>query len=111
VIRRLDDYAAVFDGNDDPEVFILAPSPARPVPAGDTRRGTAWIFRAEADAALYAAWVRSRHGIECVPLRVRLRPLADALADRDLTWVLDPAPGPGRFGTTPPLAFKAPLRC
>ena len=37
--------------------------------------------------------------------------LADALADRDLTWVLDPAPGPGRFGTTPPLAFKAPLRC
>ena len=24
--RRPDDYAAVFDGNDDPEVFILAPT-------------------------------------------------------------------------------------
>ncbi|MFL5289531.1 MAG: hypothetical protein ACJ8AW_53380, partial [Rhodopila sp.] len=43
---------------DDPLVFILAPSPARPVPAGDTRRGTAWLFRKRESAAEFGAWMR-----------------------------------------------------
>jgi len=107
MIRRLDGYRGVF-GDDDPEVWILAPSAERAVPAGDTRRGTAWIFRAADAAARYAAWIGARHAITCVPMRVRLRLLADALAERDLTWVLDPEP---RFGSLPPLAFKAPLSC
>lgn len=107
MIRRLEDYLSVF-GDDDPEVYILAPAPERPIPAGDTRRGTAWIFRAHPDAERYAAWIAQRHALVCVPLRVRLRTLHDALWERDLTWVLDPEP---RFGSTPPLAFKAPLRC
>jgi hypothetical protein len=105
VIRRLESYRATFD-DDDPVVFILAPDAARPVPAGDTRRGTAWLFRDRAAAARFGAFIRERHGVAAVPVAVKLRELAHVLAARDLTWVLDPEPRPG-YGE--PLAFKAPL--
>jgi hypothetical protein len=105
VIRRLQSYRATFD-EDDPVVFILAPEVARPIPAGDTRRGTAWIFRARSAAVAFGAWINDRHGIDTIPVPVRLRHLAHALAARDLTWVLDPEPCDGHGD---PLAFKAPL--
>ncbi len=105
LVRRLSDYRAVF-GEDDPLVFILAPDDTRAVPAGDTRRGTAWLFRSREDAAAFGAWMRGRHGLEAVPLQVRLRQLVAALGERDLTWVVDPRPEPG-YGS--PLSFKAPL--
>lgn len=105
VIRRLDSYRRAF-ADDDPVVFILAPEPARPTPAGDTRRGTAWLFRRRDDATRFGAWVKERHGLEAVPVAVRLRELVHALGARDLTWVLDPEP---RAGYGRPLAFKAPL--
>jgi hypothetical protein len=105
VIRRLSSYRPTFD-DDDPVVFILAPEVARPVPAGDTRRGTAWLFRRRAAAVRFSAFVRTRHGVETVPVAVKLRQLAHALASRDLTWVLDPEPV---IGYGEPLAFKTPL--
>jgi hypothetical protein len=105
VIRRLNDFRSTFD-DDDPVVYILAPEVSRPVPAGDTRRGTAWLFRRREDAARFGAWVHARHGVDAVPVGVKLRQLVRALASRDLTWVLDPAPQPG-YGD--PMAFKAPL--
>ena len=105
VIRRVSALREAF-GVDEPTVFILAPSESRPVPAGDTRRGTAWIFRAREDAEAFSAHVRERHRVETVPVLVALRPLAAALAERDLTWVLDPKPVVG-YGD--PYAFKAPL--
>jgi hypothetical protein len=105
VVRRISHYRELF-GDDDPLVFILAPSAERPVPAGDTRRGTAWLFRSHDGAARFGAWMRGRHQLEAVPLQVRLRELASALGERDLTWVLDPAPEPG-YGA--PVSFKAPL--
>jgi hypothetical protein len=105
VIRRLNDFQSTF-ADDDPVVFILAPEVSRPVPAGDTRRGTAWLFRAQKDAARFAEWVRQRHGIDTVPVGVRLRALTHALAARDLTWILDPEP---RAGYGDPFSFKAPL--
>jgi hypothetical protein len=105
VIRRLPSYRAAFD-EDDPVVFILAPEASRPTPAGDTRRGTAWLFRSRADAERFNAWIRERHGIDAIPVAVNLRQLAHALAARDLTWVLDPQP---QVGHGDPVAFKAPL--
>lgn len=105
MIRRLADYRSIFH-DDDPTVFILAPSPARPIPAGDTRRGTAWLFRTQERAAEFGAWMRGRHGLESVPVAVNLRTLVNALGDRDLTYVLDPRPVVG-YGV--PFAFKAPL--
>jgi hypothetical protein len=105
VIRRLVSYRAAFE-DDDPTVFILAPEAARPVPAGDTRRGTVWLFRKREDALTFAAWILERHAIDAVPVAVNLRQLAHALRARDLTWVLDPQP---RIGYGDPLAFKAPL--
>ena len=105
MIRRLSDYRATF-GDDDPLVFILAPAAERPIPAGDTRRGTVWIFRADDAATRFAAWVAQRHRMSMVVVGVRLRHLAGALAERDLTWVLDPQPQPGHGN---PLTFKAPL--
>ena len=105
MIRRLQSFRAAFE-DDDPVVFILAPEAARPIPAGDTRRGTAWLFRSRASAAAFGAWIESRHGVETVPVSVKLRQLAHALAARDLTWVLEPEP---RDGHGHPLAFKAPL--
>ena len=105
MIRRLNDFRSTFD-DDDPVVYILAPEASRPVPAGDTRRGTAWLFRRREDAARFGAWVQERHGVETTPVGVKLRQLARALAPRDLTWVLDPEP---RAGYGDPLAFKAPL--
>jgi hypothetical protein len=104
VIRRLASYRDTFD-DDDPIVFILAPQVARPVPAGDTRRGTAWLFRTRAGAIAFNAFIRARHGLDAVPVAVRLRELARALVARDLTWVLDPEP---RSGYGDPFAFKAP---
>lgn len=105
MIRRLSDFRSTF-ADDDPVVFILAPEVSRPVPAGDTRRGTAWLFRAREDAARFAEFVRMRHGIDTVPVGVRLRQLTHALAERDLVWVLDPEP---KAGYGDPIAFKAPL--
>lgn len=105
MIRRLPDYRSVF-GEEDPVVHILAPSPERPIPAGDTRRGTAWLFRTRERAEAFAAWIQRRHGIETVAVAVKLRLLAGALAPRDLTFVLDPEP---RTGYGNPLSFKAPL--
>ena len=105
MIRRLDSYRVIFE-DDDPNVFILAPERSRAVPAGDTRRGTAWLFRSHERAVRFSGWVRARHGLETVPVAVRLRLLAHALAPRDLTWVLDPEPTTG-YGD--PLSFKAPL--
>ncbi len=105
MIRRLQDWRPTFD-DDDPLVYILAPELSRPVPAGDTRRGTAWLFRSREGAARFGEWVRRRHGVETTPVGVKLRQLARALAERDLTWVLDPEPQPGHGD---PMAFKAPL--
>jgi hypothetical protein len=105
VIRRLSDYRALF-GDDDPMVFILAPTADRPVPAGDTRRGTAWLFRSRETALAFGEWMRARHGLKAVPVEVRLRLLANALAERDLSYVLDPEP---RDGYGEPFTFKAPL--
>ena len=105
MIRRLTDYRGTF-GDDDPAVYILSPSPSRPVPAGDTRRGTAWIFRKRAAADRFARWIEERHGLSAVPLGVPLRQIVAALSEKDLTWVLDPEPQPG-YGT--PFSFKAPL--
>lgn len=105
VIRRLATYRSAFD-DDDPVVFILAPTASRPVPAGDTRRGTAWLFRTRTDAARFGDWIKLRHGLDAVPVAVRLRELAHKLATRDLTFVLDPEPCAG-YGN--PLSFKAPL--
>lgn len=105
MIRRISDYRVAF-AEDDPSVFILAPSEDRAVPAGDTRRGTAWLFRGREEAERFASWVRERHGVATVPVEVRLRVLANALSDRDLTWVLDPEPKV-RYGE--PYSFKAPL--
>jgi hypothetical protein len=104
VIRRLVSYRAAFD-DEDPVVFILAPEAARPLPAGDTRRGTAWLFRTRAAADRFNAFIHARHGLDAVPVAVKLRQLARALAARDLTWVLDPEP---RAGYGNPLAFKTP---
>ena len=105
MIRRLRDWRSTFD-DDDPVVYILAPEASRPIPAGDTRRGTAWLFRSRDGAARFGAWVRVRHNLETTPVGVKLRQLAHALAARDLTWVLDPEP---RAGYGDPMAFKAPL--
>jgi hypothetical protein len=105
VIRRLTDWRSTF-ADDDPVVYILAPEAARPVPAGDTRRGTAWLFRTRDDAARFADWLRLRFAVDTVPVGVRIRELTRALASRDLTWVLDPEP---RAGYGDPLSFKAPL--
>jgi hypothetical protein len=104
VIRRLVSYRGTFD-DDDPVVFILAPDAARPVPAGDTRRGTAWLFRTRAGALAFNAFLFDRHGLEAVPVAVKLRQLARALAARDLTFVRDPEP---RAGYGDPFAFKTP---
>ena len=105
MIRRISAYRAVFD-EDDPLVFILAPSPERMVPAGDMRRGTAWLFRSRELAVKFSEWLRDRHQLETVPLQVRMRELAASRDPRDVTWVLDPQPQAG-FGN--PLSFKAPL--
>jgi hypothetical protein len=105
LIRRITAYRELF-GEDDPLVFILAPDEKRAVPAGDTRRGTAWVFRSAEAATAFAAWMRGRHNLEAFAVQVRMRQLAAALADRDLTWVLDPRPEPG-YGS--PVSFKAPL--
>ncbi len=105
MIRRLPDYTAIF-ATEDPLIYILAPARDRAVPAGDTRRGTAWIFREEEAAFAFSRFLLQRNNVATVPLRVRLRELAGALQDKDLTYVLDPAPQPG-YGD--PLMWKAPL--
>lgn len=105
MIKRLADYGRLFDA-EDPLVFILAPSRDRIVPAGDTRRGTAWIFREEENAFAFSRFLLQRNNIATVPVRVRLRELHFALQDKDLTYVLDPAPKPG-YGK--PMMWKAPL--
>lgn len=105
MIRRLSALREAF-GVDAPEVYILAPEAGRAVPAGDTRRGTAWIFRTEAAAARFGAWIAARHGVSTFPTPVPFRDLAAALADKDLTWVLDPEPKPGHGAA---VLFKAPL--
>ncbi|MDB4966939.1 MAG: hypothetical protein JWN44_2628 [Myxococcales bacterium] len=105
MIRRLHDFQSTF-ADDDPVVFILAPEVSRPVPAGDTRRGTAWLFRRRDDAQRFADWVRLHHGLDTIPVGVRLRQLTRALVTRDLTWILDPEP---KLGYGDPIAFKAPL--
>ncbi len=105
LVRRLSDYRTLF-GDDDPAVFVLAPSEERVVPAGDTRRGTAWVFRTREDANAFGAWMRGRHNLQAVAIAVKLRQLVAALAEKDLTWVLDPKPEPG-YGS--PVSFKAPL--
>jgi hypothetical protein len=102
---RLSALREVF-GEDDPVVFILAPSPERPVPAGDTRRRTVYLFRSAALAATFAEWLRGRHNLQAVPVGVRLRQLTAALAPRELTYLVDPQP---RFGYGNPVAFRAPL--
>lgn len=105
MIRRIQQFATVF-GSDDPLVYILAPSAEKPTPAGDTRRGTVWIFRDLNDASRFAAWMHERNNVLAVPVQIVLRQLTSALADKDLTYVLDPEPKPG-YGD--PYAFKAPL--
>lgn len=105
MIKRLAAYASVF-GEEDPLVYILAPSRDRAVPAGDTRRGTAWIFREEEAAFAFSRFLLQRNKVATVPVRVRLRELQHALAEKDLTWVLDPLPQPG-YGD--PRMWKAPL--
>jgi hypothetical protein len=102
---RLRSFSDVFD-EEDPVVYILAPSPERPIPAGDTRRGTAYIFRLAGEASLFAAWLLGRHRIDAVPVAVRLRELVAALRSQDLTYLLDPKP---RFAYGDPIKFKAPL--
>ncbi len=105
MIRRLPDYVPTF-ADDDPAVYILAPSVTRPIPAGDTRRGTAWLFRKLDDAERFAGFVRERHAVQTVPVLVKLRELVGKLGERDLTFVLDPEP---KVGYGDPLCFKAPL--
>lgn len=105
MIKRLADFSRLF-ATDDPVVFILAPSRDRAVPAGDTRRGTAWIFTAEEGAHAFSRFLLQRNNIATVPVAVRLRELCRALEDKDLTYVLDPAPQPG-YGE--PQMWKAPL--
>ena len=102
---RLTDFIAVF-GDPDPVVYILAPSADRAVPAGDTRRRTAYLFRQPELAAAFSRWLLGRHLITTVPVAVRLRSLLQALAARDLTYLVDPEP---RFAYGNPLAFRGPL--
>lgn len=103
---RLRSFSDVF-ADQDPVVYILAPAPERPIPAGDTRRGTVYIFRLQGEASLFAAWLLGRHRIDTVPVAVRLRELTAALGPQDLTYLLDPKP---RFAYGDPIKFKAPLR-
>jgi hypothetical protein len=105
VIRRLPDFFSVFQ-EEDPLVYILSPSAEKLTPAGDTRRGTAWLFRSLDGALEFSGWMRERNGVTSVPVQVRLRKLAGLLAEHDLTFLLDPAP---RAGYGNPLSFKAPL--
>jgi hypothetical protein len=105
VIRRLSDYFSVFQ-EEDPLVYILSPSAEKLAPAGDTRRGTAWLFRSLDGALEFSSWMRERNGVTSVPVQVHLRKLAGLLEERDLTFLLDPAP---RAGYGNPLSFKAPL--
>lgn len=105
LIRRLSDYRSLF-GDDDPAVFILAPSEDKIVPAGDTRRGTAWVWKTREGAVKFGAWMRRRHHLQAVAVQVKLRQVVAALGEKDLTWVLDPQPEPG-YGS--PTSFKAPL--
>src|SRR4051812_42007209 len=74
MIRRLSALREAL-GVDEPTVFILAPATDRPVPAGDVRRGTAWIFRQRTHAVRFAAWVNLRHGLATTPIAVELRAL------------------------------------
>jgi hypothetical protein len=105
VIRRLPDYFAIFQ-EEDPLVYILAPSAERLTPAGDTRRGTAWLFRSLDGALEFSDWIRDKNGVRAVPVQVHLRRLTGLHAERDLTWLLDPSP---RAGYGNPISFKAPL--
>ena len=75
LVRRIADYRGLF-GEDDPLVYILAPDERRAVPAGDTRRGTAWVFVERQGAVEFGAWMRGRHGLEAVPVQVRMRQIA-----------------------------------
>ena len=106
MVERLSDLRALF-GDEDPTIFILAPSPERPVPAGDTRLGTVWLFREAGAAARFADWMKARHGLEAVPVELALRPLLARLAERDLIYIVDPET---RFGYGDPVRFKAPLQ-
>ncbi len=105
MVRRLESYGGTFS-DEDPTVFILAPSQDRPVPAGDPRRGTAWVFQRREEAERFAAWMAARHGVTMSPVEVRLRMLTHTLQERDLTWVLNPEP---KMGYGNPFSFKAPL--
>jgi hypothetical protein len=105
VIRRLPDYFSVFQ-EEDPLVYILSPTPDRLSPAGDTRRGTAWLFRSLDGALEFSTWMQEKNGVRAVPVQVHLRRLSGLYAEQDLTFVLDPAP---RAGYGDPLSFKAPL--
>jgi hypothetical protein len=102
---HLTDFQAVF-GDEDPLVFILAPSRERAIPAGDTRRRTVYLFRDGELAATFSQWLLGRHRITTVPVLVRLRALMQALAPRDLTYLVDPQP---RFGYGNPQMFRGPL--
>ena len=102
---RLAEFGTIF-GSEDPVVYILAPSAERAVPAGDTRRKTVYLFRSAELAATFSHWLLGRHLITTVPVAVRLRSLVQALAARDLTYLVDPEP---RFAYGNPLAFRAPL--
>jgi hypothetical protein len=102
---RLAEFGSVF-GTEDPVVYILAPSPERAVPAGDTRRKTVYLFRTAELAETFSRWLLGRHLIATVPVAVRLRELVQALAARDLTYLVDPQP---RFAYGNPLAFRAAL--
>lgn len=102
---RLTDFSELF-GAQDPVVYILSPSAERAVPAGDTRRRTVYLFRSAALAETFSRWLLGRHLITTVPVAVRLRELLQALAVRDLTYLVDPEP---RFAYGNPLAFRAPL--
>ena len=105
VIRRLPDYFSVFQ-EEDPQVYILAPSAEKLSPAGDTRRGTACVFRSLDGALEFSAWMRERNGVTSVPVQVSLRKLSGLYEEQDLTFLLDPSP---RAGYGNPLTFKAPL--
>jgi hypothetical protein len=102
---RLTQLSEVF-GEEDPLVYILAPSAERAVPAGDTRRRTVYLFRAPELAKSFGQWLLGRHRIATVPVGVRLRGLLSALASRDLTYLVDPQP---KFGYGNPLSFRGPL--
>jgi hypothetical protein len=102
---RLHEFRELF-GEEDPVVFILAPSAERPIPAGDTRRHTVYLFRAPAPAQVFAQWLAGRHKVRSVPVAVRLRALTQALAARDLIYLVDPQP---RFGYGSPISFRAAL--